>query len=210
MASPMTPPFVLAIVGGSASGKTELAKALVASLPPERAVLVREDDYYRCSSDVEDFDPAAYNFDEPAAKDQALLAAHLVLARMGRSFDRPDYDFSVHRRRAETVKVAPAPLIVLEGLHLMTSPVLASHFDAVVFVDTAEPVRLARRIARDMAERDRTLAFVEQQFRDRVAPMHALHVDPQKDYATLVLNGEHPLSTLVTLVRTLLPEWLKA
>lgn len=199
----------MAIVGGSASGKTELAKAVVASLPPDRATLVREDDYYRCSSTVDQFDPATYNFDQPAAKDQALLAAHLVLARMGRSFERPDYDFATHRRRNQTVTVQPAPVIVLEGLHLMTSSVLASHFDAVVFVDTAEPVRLARRIERDMAERNRTRAFVEQQFKDRVAPMHALHVDPQKDHAHLVLNGEHPLPTLVALVRTLLPERLK-
>ena len=206
----MTPPFVLAIVGGSASGKTELAKAVVESLPLGRATLVREDDYYRCSSLVEAFDPAGYNFDEPAAKEQSLLAAHLVLARMGRSFERPVYDFTTHRRRPETVVVRPSPMIVLEGLHLMTSPILASHFDAVVFVDTAEPVRLARRIARDVTERKRTQAFVEAQFRDRVAPMHALHVEPQKDHAHLVLNGEHPISTLVALVRTLLPERLKA
>ena len=94
----MTPPFVLAIIGGSASGKTELAKAVVESLPLGRATLVREDDYYRCSSLVEAFDPAGYNFDEPAAKEQSLLAAHLVLARMGRSFERPDYDFTTNRR----------------------------------------------------------------------------------------------------------------
>jgi len=202
--------FVLAIVGGSASGKSALASAVVSSLPPERAALVREDDYYRCSSRVQHFDPSAFNFDEPAAKEQALLAAHLAMARSGQAFERPVYDFATHRRRPETVRVPLAPVIVLEGLHLLTCASLASQVDAAVFVDTAEPVRLARRIARDVSERQRTQAFVEAQFLERVAPMHKLHIEPQKELAQLVLNGEDPLSALAAAVRTLLPERLKA
>lgn len=206
----MMQPFFLAILGGSASGKTSLAEAVVTSLPPGRALLLREDDYYHCSSKVEGFDPLTFNFDEPRAKDHVLLSAHLVMARMGHTFERPVYDFVTHKRQPITVTASPAPLIVVDGLHLLSSPVLTAAFDAAVFVETPEAVRFARRLARDIAERGRDEHQVRTQFVTRVQPMHELHVAPQKNRAQLVVSGEDPLEALVLLTRTLLPEGLKA
>jgi len=208
--NPMMTPYFLAIVGGSASGKTELAQALLVSLPPGRATLVREDDYYHCASRFPDFDPATHNFDEPDAKEQMLLAAHLVLMRTGAAIDRPAYDFATHRRLPRSVTVTPAPLVVVEGLHVLASPVLAAAFDASVYVDTPDTVRLARRIARDTRERGRRAQSVVQQFETRVRPMHELHTEPQKGLVSLVVSGEDPLDAITALVRGLLPERIKA
>jgi uridine kinase len=206
----MMQPFFLAILGGSASGKTSLAEAIVKSLPPGRALLLREDDYYHCSSMVEGFDPLTFNFDEPGAKDHALLGAHLIMARMGQAFERPVYDFVTHRRQPITVTAIPAPLIVVDGLHLLSNPALTAAFDAAVFVDTPESVRFDRRLSRDIAERGRDEHQVRTQFATRVQPMHERHVTPQKARAQLVVSGEDPLEALVALTRTLLPESLKA
>ncbi len=201
--------YFLAIVGGSASGKSELARALIESLPQGQAGLLREDDYYICSSQQPKFDPTTYNFDEPAAKEQALLAAHLLLLRGGRAIDRPVYDYVTHRRTPRSITVRPAPLVVVEGLHLLTSPVLRAAFDASVFIETPAEVRLARRIARDVAERGRTEHSVRQQFATRVSPMHALHVAPQRSLASLTVNGADPVEALVERVRLQLPECLR-
>jgi uridine kinase len=206
----MDTPYFLAIVGGSASGKTELASALIASLPVGRATLLREDDYYHCSSRTPGFDPALFNFDEPAAKEQTLLAAHLVLMRNGAAIDRPNYDFTTHKRLAKATTIRPAPLVVVEGLHVLATPVLAAAFDASIFVETSEPVRLARRMERDTKERGRTAESVAHQFKTRVAPMHAVHVAPQQERASLSVRGEDPLDALVSLARRLLPERIKA
>ena len=53
------------------------------------SIVIAEDDYYRCSSTIPDFDPATHNFDAPSAKEHALLRDHLALARSGEAFAHP-------------------------------------------------------------------------------------------------------------------------
>src|SRR6185295_4384161 len=91
---------LVAITGGSGSGKTTIARALARRLGAG-TVVIAEDDYYRCASTVRDFDAATFNFDEPAAKEHALLIEHLRLAKSGQEFDKPIYDLVTHRRRPD-------------------------------------------------------------------------------------------------------------
>jgi uridine kinase len=179
---------ILYIGGGSASGKTELARALSRARPDILAL--SEDDYYRCASTIPGFDPTRHNFDEPAAKDLALLGAHLDTLRSGASIVRPDYDFASHRRLPTGIACAPAPLIVLEGMHALSDPDLRARFDLAVFVDAPEELRLSRRLMRDVRERERSIDSVIDQFRDTVRPMHELHIAPQRAHANLVLSSE--------------------
>src|SRR5262249_14263653 len=87
---------IVAITGGSGAGKTTIAQALRRRLG-SGALIIAEDDYYRCASTIPNFDPATYNFDEPPAKEHALLCAHLKLAKSGAAFDKPLYDLTTHR-----------------------------------------------------------------------------------------------------------------
>jgi len=183
----MTDRMLIAVTGGSASGKSRLAHALCASLGG--APLLAEDDYYRCSTKLPDFDPARHNFDEPAAKDHDLLATHLAALKAGAEVHRPVYDFTTHSRLQETARMAPAPLLVVEGLHILCAPHLAALFDFSIFVDAPDEIRLERRIARDMAERGRTRDSVLHQFSTRVRPMHDLHVEPARQVADLVVEN---------------------
>jgi uridine kinase len=178
---------LIAVVGGSASGKTRLAEALCQALGG--APLIAEDDYYVDAGGIPDFDPSAFNFDEPAAKDHDLLAGHLADLKAGRTVNRPDYDFATHRRRPETVTLTPHPLMVAEGLHLLCEARLRVHFDLTVYVDAPEKLRLGRRLARDIAERGRSKDFVLAQFESRVAPMHDLHIEPCRDHADLIVEN---------------------
>ena len=47
---------IIAITGGSGAGKTTVARALARRLGAG-AVVIAEDDYYRCSSGVANFEP---------------------------------------------------------------------------------------------------------------------------------------------------------
>jgi len=178
---------LIAITGGSASGKTRLAQALAEHFSGQGSYVLSEDDYYHDAGNLPDFDPASFNFDEPAAKDHDLLAEHLDALRGGRPVSAPLYDFATHCRKADTARLVPAPVILVEGLHILATDRLRSLFDLSVYVSAGDDLRLQRRVTRDVAERSRTEAFARHQFETLVRPMHDLHVEPQKDIADLVL-----------------------
>jgi uridine kinase len=181
--------FLLGIVGGSASGKSRLADALAQHFAPHGAYVIPEDDYYIDATSIPDFDPGTFNFDEPAAKEHDLLADHLGRLKAGTAVDAPLYDFTTHRRREATVMRTPAPLILVEGLHLLASPAIAGALDLAVFVHACEKTRYARRLERDVSERARTPDSVRRQFETIVQPMHERHVEPQRHRADLVVEN---------------------
>lgn len=178
---------IVAITGGSGAGKTTIARALARQLG-KGAVVITEDDYYRCASTIPAFDPATYNFDEPAAKEHALLIEHLKLAKSSAAFDKPVYDLTTHRRRPEIERIAHADALIVEGIHLLASPDLRVFFDVKVYVEADEALRLGRRLIRDVEERGRSPRAILTQFFTSVRPMHDAHVAPQRGFADLVLT----------------------
>jgi len=178
---------IIAITGGSGAGKTTIARALARQLGRE-TVVIAEDDYYRCASTIPNFDAAIYNFDEPAAKEHALLMEHLKLAKSGQGFDKPLYDLKTHRRRIEAERIAQTDTLIVEGIHLLVAGDVRALFDVKVFVHADEALRLARRMVRDIEERNRAPRQIAAQFFTNVRPMHEKYVEPQRAYADLVLD----------------------
>ncbi len=186
----MIPPVtLLGIVGGSASGKTCLAEEIARQHADAGTYVLSEDDYYVDAGNMPGFDPHSFNFDEPASKDHDLLLAHLKALKAGQPVEAPLYDFTTHCRREETQLITPAPLVVIEGLHLLASTAIARVLDLTVFVDADRDVRFQRRLARDVATRGRQPDFVKHQFETIVDPMHVAHVEPQKDQADLIIEN---------------------
>ena len=180
-------PLIVAVAGGSASGKTSFAGYLRQALAAHDTAIVTEDSYYLPASARPPGDVTTYNFDRPETKDFALLIEHLGCARRGTGFDCPRYDFATHDRIAETVPVAPGGVLIVEGLHNLGFDALREIVDITVFVDAGYEVRRARRIARDVAERGRTLEDTARQFDAVVEPMHVAHVEPQRAVAQRVI-----------------------
>ncbi|MGE3142965.1 MAG: uridine kinase [Hyphomonadaceae bacterium] len=189
-------PFLIAVAGGSGAGKTTFARALAAALLPARATIISEDDYYLCRSALPGFDARTHNFDTPAAKDHALLRAHLAAARRGEAFDKPLYDHAAHARRAESERIERTDALIVEGLHVLTDTAAAAAFDLKIYLEASEAVRLERRVRRDMAERARSRADILRQFDAAVRPMHTLHVAPQQACADLVLTAAEDMAAL--------------
>jgi uridine kinase len=177
---------IIAITGGSGAGKTTLAQALARRLGAG-AVVVTEDDYYRCASAFPAFNPATHNFDEPRAKEHALLREHLALAKSGAAFDKPVYDLVTHRRLPRVERIAHAKALIVEGLHLLVNHELRALFDLKVYVEADEALRLGRRMVRDLEMRGRTPRAVLAQFYATVRPMHEMHVAPQRQFADVVV-----------------------
>jgi uridine kinase len=182
-------PFIVAITGGSGSGKTTTAGQLAELLKPLEAQLISQDDYYKDSKSVAGFDPATYDFDTPSARDHALLAKHLKALRAGHAIDVPVYDFTIHGRRQATYHVLPKDVIILEGTHTLCDPKIYELCDLKVYVDTPDDIRLLRRLLRDIHERGRTPENVASQYLATVRPAYERWTGPSRLNADLIVSG---------------------
>src|SRR5262249_40246937 len=153
-------PLVVGIAGGTGSGKTTVAHKLVSAMPPGRAVTVEHDAYYRNQAHLTPEERATINYDHPSSLETSLLVEHLRELRAGRAVDVPIYDFAHHTRSAQTRRVAPAPVIVVEGILVFTEAALRELMDVKIFVDTDPDIRLMRRIRRDLEQRGRSFQSI--------------------------------------------------
>ncbi|TRO97073.1 uridine kinase [Glycocaulis profundi] len=189
-AAPAPRRLLVGVSGGSASGKTEIARAAARALAPLVTMVLSEDDYYGDHGGSPDFEPARFNFDHPASRDHALLARHLAALKTGETVQGPVYDFTIHRRRADTRPLAPADVIFVEGIHLFCTDALKVLFDLKVYVDAPDDIRLARRLLRDVNERGRTAQSVVGQYLTTVRPMHHEWTHPNRDCADIVIGND--------------------
>ncbi len=182
---------IIAIAGGSCSGKTRLAKytceALNKTRNKETCTVLRQDNYYLDLGGVKPGQPLP-NFDHPKAFDWALFLKHLKLLKNGQAVDVPTYDFKAHRRTNITERIVPKPILLIEGILILTQEKVRAAFDYKFYVACKEQTRLDRRIRRDVEERGRTINCIQNQFSKDVAPMHNKFVKPSKFMLTLLLN----------------------
>jgi uridine kinase len=196
---------LVAITGGSGAGKSWLADRLQRLFGAQAGRLL-QDNFYRDRSHLPPAERARVNFDHPDALDWACFRETLEALVSGREAHVPTYDFSTHCRTAGTEAVEPRPIVIVDGLWLLHRPEIRRLFSLGIFVHCPEDERLRRRTVRDTAERGRTPASVEEQFRETVAPMHRLFVDPQARHADLVLpSPHHDISDLHAALWRLLP-----
>jgi uridine kinase len=191
-----TSALLVGIGGGSGSGKSALAHALVAALGPGRAALLAHDAYYRDGAARSGGARAMADYDVPEALDQALFLQHLGALRAGRSVRPPIYSFTIHRRVGDGVAVLPRPIVVVEGVFLLWDPTVRARLDLRIFLDAPERVRFERRLARDVGERGRTPEAVLTQLATTVREAHHTYVEPTRAMADLVLGTSGRLEPL--------------
>lgn len=179
--------LVIGLAGGTGSGKTTVADALVEAAGASKVTVLPQDAYYRTQPTLDLATRAATNYDEPGAFDTALLIGQIDALRGGASVERPVYDFVVHDRAAETVRVDPTPVLVVEGILVLADRDLRRRLDLKVFVDAPADERFIRRLERDVRERGRSADSVIDQYRQTVKPMHDRFCEPSKRYADLIV-----------------------
>jgi uridine kinase len=185
-------PLVIGVAGGSGSGKTTVAQAIVRRVGSERIVSVHQDRYYRDLSHLDESRRSSCNFDHPDAIEEHLLVEHVRALKAGRAAPLPVYDFTRHVRSGSVDLVEPRPVILVEGILILAAREVRELLDVKLFVDTDADLRLLRRLRRDIAERGRSLESVIDQYLETVRPMHLEFVEPSKRYADLIIpEGGH-------------------
>ena len=182
-----TTPLVIAIAGGTGSGKTTVANVIINRVGAEHIAYLPHDAYYKDLKDLPEAQRAQINFDHPNSLDTGMLIEHVRDMKTGLMIEHPVYDFKTHSRTDQTVRLEPQPIVIVEGILIFVESALRELFDVKIFVDTPPDIRFIRRLARDINERGRTVESVIQQYQETVRPMHLEFVEPSKRYADVII-----------------------
>jgi len=182
-------PIVFGVAGGTASGKTTVARTILDAVGAAKAAYLPHDAYYKDRPDLSSEERALVNYDHPNSLETKLLVKHIKHLLEGRPVQVPVYDFTNHRRTEETMVVEPSPIVLVDGILIFTKRSLRELMDIKVFVDTDSDVRFIRRLKRDMEERNRSLDSVVTQYLETVRPMHLKFVEPSKRFADVIIPG---------------------
>ena len=200
---------IIGIAGGTASGKTTIAKKLKKiSEPYGKVSMLRLDDYYKDARDKSLEERRKINFDHPDSIDIELLINHINTLKEGKAIQKPIYDFVYSVRSEETEIVEPSDVLLIEGIMVFVYPELLELFDMKIFVDTPDDIRFIRRLKRDIEDRGRTVQSVINQYLTTVRPMHHTFVEPSKRHADIIIpeggKNEVAIDVLSTKIRSVL------
>ncbi len=199
--------LTIGIAGGTGSGKTTITKRIVEAFGSDTAV-IHHDSYYKAHDAMLFDERERLNYDHPDAFDTDLFLQHIRDLKRGAAVDCPVYDFTIHNRTEETVKIRPARVLVVEGILIFADERLCREMDIKIFVDTDADERVLRRIVRDVRDRGRTVESVREQYLATVKPMHEQFVEPSKRRADIIIpqggKNQVALSVLLNRIKTYL------
>lgn len=177
---------VVGVAGGTASGKTTIVNQIAEYFGNE-LVVISHDSYYKAHNEMTYEERSQLNYDHPDSFESERMANDIRDLIKGHTIEVPVYDYTIHNRSDQTVRVEPKPVIIIEGILILENKELRDLMDAKIYVDTDADERLMRRIRRDMAERARSIESIMEQYSTTVKPMHEEFVEPSKKYADIII-----------------------
>jgi uridine kinase len=201
--------MIIGICGGTGSGKTTIARAIVETVGAENVVLVEQDSYYRDLADMPLDERHQANFDHPDSIDSNMMVNHILRLKQGLPAEMPLYDFKTHTRTTNIEIIEPRAVVIVEGILIFAEPRVLDLLDVRVFVDTPDDVRLIRRLKRDHGERGRTYEHTMDQYMRTIRPMHFEFVEPSKRHADIIIPEGGQMGVSVQFLCGLVREKLK-
>jgi uridine kinase len=203
--------LVVAIAGGSNSGKTQIVASDVDKKSYRNSMILSLDNYYHGAKWMEEQRKLGnyYNWDQPEALNLELLREHIEKLKRGEKIEVPVYDFKTHEPDPEKkIIIDPAEykqtenlsekqlelrpkhleVLVIEGLFALND-ILKSESDLKVFIASDSHTRLLRRLFRDVVERGRNPEDILKTFAEIVDPMHRQYIEPSSENADMIINN---------------------
>lgn len=184
--------YLVGITGGSASGKTRFLHELGALFGKDEVCILSQDNYYKTAHHHQRDENGHINYDLPECIDLEAFEADILKLGRRELVRRREYRFQHEEQEGEWLEFKPAPIVIVEGLFIFYKESISRHFDLKVFIEASEEVQLARRLKRDIAERNIPADFVHYQWTHHVMPAYHKYLLPYKEKADLVINNnEH-------------------
>lgn len=165
----------IGICGASGSGKTTLARELARELGGD-CVLLNQDAYYLDHPDLPFEERVVLNYDEPSIFDHDLLYQDVCALLAGRPITQKAYDYADHRRKDTGGIIAPANVLILEGIHTFYDKRLTDKMSLRLYTQTDPDLCLLRRIQRDIKTRGRQIDDISAQYLATVKPMYERYI----------------------------------
>ena len=180
--------YVIAITGGTGSGKTTLVQSIIDKIPNKKILYLSSDSYYKHNPRLSFSEREKINYDEPDAVDFNLLKQHISNLKEGKSIKVPKYCFKTHLRKNEYSPISPKKTLFIEGILILSNSELRKEFNLKIFLQCDRDLRLKRRVYRDINQRGRSEKDVIDLFSKRLDSMHKKYVIPVKKYCDIIIN----------------------
>ena len=198
----MRKPVIIAVAGGSASGKTTVVNKIIDGFNKEKVTVIKHDDYYKDQTHMTMEERYKVNYDHPFSLDNDLMYEQVLDLIKGNTITKPTYDFEGHNRSTEVEEVSPTDIVILEGILIMEDARIRDLCDIKLYVTADDDLRFIRRLERDMAERGRSMKSVVNQYLNTVKPMHFAFVKPSKRYADIIIPNDNDHDVAVDIIIT--------
>lgn len=202
-------PILIAIAGGSASGKTTVVKKIIEQLNSKDITVISHDDYYKDLTHLPLTERYKVNFDHPDSIDNDLFVAQLKDLLDGKSISKPKYDFVQHNRSNEYELVEPTKIIIIEGILILEDERVRDLATIKLFVESDDDIRFIRRLVRDTKERGRSIESVINQYLTTVKPMYYAFIKPTKRYADIIIPNDSTHDVAVDCIARMINDMLK-
>jgi uridine kinase len=192
--------YTIGIAGGTGSGKTTISQQIADRIGHHHVLLLPHDMYYRDLSYLPVKERESFNFDHPDSLETSLLISHINLLLKGKTIEAPVYDFSTHTRLKQTKTIKPKPILIVEGVFVLSHEKLRDMLALRVFIDADSDLRLIRRLNRDVANRGRSYESVIKQYMATVKPMYKRFGEPSKWQADIIFTNNDVNSVVADLL----------
>lgn len=193
-------PILIAVAGGSASGKSTVVAEILSKLDLKSVAIIKHDDYYMDQKDLSREARLSVNYDHPTSLDNDLLVSDLKSLLSGKSIHKPTYDFELYTRSDTYETIEPKKVIILEGILVLTDERIRALSDIKLFVELDDDTRFIRRLQRDIKERGRSVESVIDQYIKTVKPMHHKYVKPTKRHADVIIPNDYNHDVAVDII----------
>lgn len=190
----------MGITGGSGSGKSYLIQALRTQFAESEVVILSQDNYYRKRDHQERDNKGIQNFDLPMSFVMEEFEADFFRLQRGQEVTRKEYTYNNAEVTPGIIVLKPAPVLIVEGLFILTQEKIRNALDLKIFVDASDVVKVKRRILRDRVERNYPLEDVLYRYEHHVLPSYQRYIAPYREYADVTLNNNTSMDRGVELL----------
>ena len=196
----MHTPYTIGITGGSGSGKSFLVKSLAQKFDSTEVAFLSQDNYYKLREDQQEDENGVRNFDLPESFLMDDFHRDLELLLKGETVTRQEYNYNNPEAEPVKIQIAPATVLIVEGLFILCLDKISALLDLKVFVDANDVMKLKRRILRDRVERNYPLEDVLYRYEHHVLPSYNKYIEPYKEAADVIINNNQSMERGTELV----------
>lgn len=186
--------MIIAIAGGSGSGKTTVSKIMQEKYQTRfniKVEVVSMDDYYKnIQQDLFE------NYDHPDAFNVDLLHADLKSFLSTGHMQKRSYDFHT-KQSTPTTEQKNVSIVILEGLYPFYEQKIRDICHMKLFLDVGEDIRIKQRLKRDLNERGISIEKNMEMINDFVNDMYNKYVLKQKGIADKFFTSTKELTSII-------------